>query len=353
MKAYINGIGSVSPQEFSQQQTLLGEASTYEAPFLQIAPPDYKKFIDPKQLRRMSKVIRMGMVSALVAMKDAGIDHADSIITATGMGCQADTEKFLNAMLENDEGLLNPTAFIHSTHNTIGAQIALLLGNHNYNFTYVHRSFSFESTLLDALMQLNEKTAKNILVGGIDEITEESWKIKTQIGFYKKEAISNMHLLKDPQQGALAGEGSAFFMLSSEPSAHTYASIDAVSTFFRPEDQHETEHKIADFIRGNGIQAEDIDLVLLGYNGDPAFDPCYDAIEANIFTDHATACFKPLCGEYDTASSFALWMAATIIKTGSVPALIMHKGTAPVSPKKILIYNQFRNINHSLILLSA
>ena len=41
-----------------------------------------------------------------------------------------------------------------------------------------------------------------------------------------------------------------------------------------------------------------------------------------IFSKNNTINYKHLCGEYPTASAFALWMAANIIKTGTVPAVL-------------------------------
>lgn len=64
------------------------------------------------------------MASAL-AMKDANVESVDAIITGTGLGCIEDSEKFLKSILDNKEEFLTPTSFIQSTHNTVGAQIAL------------------------------------------------------------------------------------------------------------------------------------------------------------------------------------------------------------------------------------
>ena len=68
----------------------------------------------------------------------------EAIITATSLGCLADTEKFLSSMVNNEPSMLNPTPFIQSTFNTIGGQLALITGNKGANITYVHRGFSFE-----------------------------------------------------------------------------------------------------------------------------------------------------------------------------------------------------------------
>lgn len=351
MKAYINGIGAVAPQVTLDKDHFLDQIETFHENRLQIVKPIYRDYIDARILRRMSKIVRMSVVSAKVAMKDAGLNQPDAIITGTGMGCQVDTEKFLNAMLENKETLLNPTAFIQSTHNTMGAQIALMSGNNNYNVTYVHRTFSFESALLDGLMMLNEDEATDVLLGGIDEITEESWLIKTRIGYYKYNPTNNLKLLADKQTGALAGESSAFFVLSDKKIDNTYAEISGTSTFYKPDDNEQIKEKITRFLNNNGLTENSLDLVILGYNGDPDYDKIYQGLETNYFGSSSIGYYKHLCGEHDTSSAFAMWIAAKILKTGIVPEVLIKEKRELNMPKNILIYNQFRNINHSLILL--
>lgn len=351
MKIYINGTGVVAPQETLNHELFLEEIAAYETNRLQIIAPNYREYISPKSLRRMSKIVRMSVVSALVALKDAGKQKTDAIITATGMGCQTDTEKFLNSMLDNNESVLNPTAFIQSTHNTMGAQVALLQGSNGYNLTYVHRTFSFESALLDGLMMLKEKEASSVLLGGIDEITEESWLIKTRLGYYKKEAVNNLDLYTDSQPGALAGESSAFFVLSPEPNERSYAEIAGTSIFYKPKNQGDITSKILSFLSENETGPETIDLLISGYNGDLQFDPVYQSVENDIFSNASHAYYKHLCGEHDTASAFAMWIASRILKNNTIPETIKKGGEEKGDIRTILIYNHFRNINHSLILL--
>jgi len=351
MKAYINGIGAVSPQNTLSKDYFLDDVAAVEEGFLQILKPDYKAFIDPKVLRRMSKIIRMSTVAANTAMNEAGITQPDAIITGTGMGCQADTEKFLNAVIDNDESLLNPTAFIQSTHNTMGAQIALMQANHNYNLTYVNRGFSFESALLDSLMLINEGEVKNLLLGGIDEITEESWLISTKTGMYKANPTNNLKLLEDQQEGALSGEGANFFVLANQKSANTYARISGIDTFYKPENEQSVQDKIEVFLKHQKIDLKDIDLVILGYSGNPTSDNIYSHLENEMFAQNATAYFKHLSGEYDTAVSFATWLGAKMIKTGIVPGVVQKRKYMASAPKNVLIYNHSRNIYHSLILM--
>ena len=233
MKAFINGIGAVTPQETLSNDSFLETVEGKEESFLQVLKPDYKEYINPKILRRMSKIVRMSVVSAKTALSDAGIEIPDATITATGRGPQADTEKFLGSILDNKESLLNPTAFIQSTHNSMGAQIALMSGNNNYNLTYAQRSFSFENALLDTLMLIHEGDVNNVLLGGIDEITHESWLISTKTGKYKALPTNNLNIIGDNQPGALAGEGATFLVLGDKKSDSTYAQITGVKSIFK------------------------------------------------------------------------------------------------------------------------
>ena len=95
-------------------------------------------------------------------------------------------------MIRNKEEFLTPTSFIQSTHNTVGAQIALLLKCHGYNFAYVHRGLSFESALTDAMMRLEQGHAENILTGGIDEITGDSFAIMQRLGHWKRKPVLSL-----------------------------------------------------------------------------------------------------------------------------------------------------------------
>lgn len=143
-------------------------------------------------------MIKMGVACGLECLKDIPSEKVDAIITATGLGCLADTEKFMNALMDNREQMLNPTAFIQSTFNTVGAQLALLLKIHAYNVTYVHRGLSFESALIDGIMSIAEGK-QHVLAGAMDEITPTSHIIQQRLGLLK---------------GTTAGEGAQFFLLS-------------------------------------------------------------------------------------------------------------------------------------------
>lgn len=325
----------------------LGEVRHYQGNRLAVADPDYKQWIDIKQIRRMSRVIKMGVGASQLSLQDAGISMPDAIITGTAYGCLADTSVFLSKMVAQQEQLLTPTAFIQSTHNTVAGQIALMLGCHAYNNTFVHRAFSFESALLDSLMILQEGSAKHILTGGLDEITDHSHRILSRFGLFRDNSVKSEELLHTQADGTINGEGAAFFVLGAEK-ANAYAELAAPATLYKPGSTEE----IAAFI-GDYVGDTHIDVVITGRSGDRQQDAQCAALEQQLFAGKTIACFKQLSGEYPTASAFAMWMGVNILRTQQVPQAALFSGSAPSSIKNILIVNQYQGTHYSLLLLKA
>ncbi|MEI7981092.1 MAG: beta-ketoacyl synthase chain length factor [Bacteroidota bacterium] len=350
--AFINGIGLISPQKTSESRDFPSEVMEYTADYLRCIEPVYRNYIDPIQSRRMSRLIKMGITSAKISLADAGCLMPDAIITGTGLGSVEDTEKILGEITK-EERFLNPTPFIQSTYNTISSQIAIQLKCHNYNSTYVHRTFSFESGLTDALMQMEEGMATHVLVGAIDEMTMNHLQITRRIGQWKKEAVNNLKLLESRSPGALAGEGSAFFLLGREQSPSSYARIIDVGTWFNLNGSFKPENILPSFLGQHDLALEDIDLVLLGFNGDCDHDPVYRQFASRFFPGKPQAWYKHLCGEYHTATGFGLYVAAHILRYQRYPDILHLNSTAPSRLKNLLIYNHFRNVNHSMMLVQG
>lgn len=352
MKIFIKAASCISPQETFIQQLFTSNAKEYNSNFIKAIEPDYKTIIDPKLLRRMSRIVRTGLVAAIACLKEAALSNVDAIITGTAYGCMEDSEKFLQTIVEQDETMLSPTSFIQSTHNTVAAQIALFLKCNAYNNTFVHRGFSFEHALIDSMLLLYEEKAKNILAGSADEMTDFTFNVLKRFGMYKHSAVSNLDLYKSDSRGSIAGEGTAFFVLSTEGSEKNYAELTGIKTFYKPESIISVEEKIHEFLEAKELSIEDIDLVITGKNGDCKIDKEYDELQENVFTKTPVINYKHLCGEYPTSSSFAMWLAASIIKNQQLPKCFEEE-ISTTNFKRILIYNNYQSKYHSLILLSA
>ncbi|HAG16938.1 MAG TPA: 3-oxoacyl-ACP synthase [Bacteroidales bacterium] len=352
MAVYINGIGAISPQETKNSNSFLENILEYSDAYLPISEPNYKDYIDPKDLRRMSKIIRNGIIAARISLDDSGLKMPEAIITGTGLGCAIDTEKFLISIAENKETLLTPTNFIQSTHNTIGGSIAIGLGCHEYNMTYVHRGFSFETALHDAMMMLEADEIQNALVGGFDEMTDNHIILLKSSGDYQKNGFSNLQLKHASYSGTIAGQGASFFVLEKEKKSTSYAQLLDMKMLYKPKSKLQIEEAILTFLSKNNLNAEDIDLLLMGYNGINAETRLYDAIAHKLFSDKPIAWFKHLCGEYYTAAAFGTWVAAQILQKQQLPESILYKGKNLKNINTILLYNQFQQEEHSLILFS-
>jgi len=294
----------------------------------------------------------MGIASAKMCMTDAECEMPDAIITGTGLGSVEDTEKILGEITK-EERFLNPTPFIQSTYNTISSQVAIQLKCHNYNSTYVHRTFSFESGLIDALMQIEEQTAVNILAGAIDEMTMNHLQITRRVGQWKMDPVNNLRLLETKTLGALAGEGAAFFMVGAERRSSTYAELKDAATCININSSYRHETFLPGFLGKNGLTLDEIDLVILGINGDCILDQSYFHFADQFFPGKAHAWFKHLCGEYHTATGFGLYVASNILKRQVYPEIFKLNQRNPDRLHNILIYNQFNNVNHSFILLQG
>jgi 3-oxoacyl-(acyl-carrier-protein) synthase len=349
---YVNSVGVISAQRTFDNSSFLEDVEIYSDNVINVIDPNYKDYIPPAAARRMAKGIKIGVVASKMALKEADLENVDAIITGTGMGCVRDSEKFVRGIIDNNEQFLTPTSFIQSTHNTVGGQIALELGCKGYNFTYVHASVSFESTLLDAKLQLELDEANNILVGGVDELGDHTVAIHKIINHIKPEAVNTLELLHSNSPGAVFSEGAGFFVLSNEKKPSSYAQLKAVRTLNTLDIDDVNKETIA-FLDDNNLNVEDIDLIILGNNGDKDFDSFYKILMNDLFKNTQQAYYKHLCGEFNTASSFGFWLGSKIIKTQTIPDVVTLNTIGTQNIKHVLLYNQYRGENHSFTLLKS
>ncbi len=350
---YIQSSGIISPQNDNQNQGLPSAMIEYGSNHLRCLEPNTKGFISPVAVRRMSQVIKRAIVSAKLCLAESGIEKPDAIISGTGLGCMEDTEKFLKAMIENEEKFLQPTSFIQSTHNTVSSQIAIALKCHGYNSTYVNRGFSFESSLIDGLMLLEDKQAENLMVGSYDEMTPSYFQLLSRIDYWKKEKIKNTELLNNSEsEGTIAGEGCVYFMLSNEKKEKSNTEICDIEMIYKPEDTDDLQQQISAFLERNNLENDQIDLLVSGINGDKRLNETYTAVHNRFDTN--IAWYKHMSGDYYTASSFGLWAAVQILKNQFIPDyMLLKKKTGKNGLSNVLLFNNYKGSNISLILLKS
>lgn len=349
---YINGTSCISAQETLSYSSFIDGAQELTENIVLAKKPNFKDYISPVMLRRMATGVRMGVAASVIALKDANLDLPQAIVTGTGMGCIKDTETFLKSIIENDEKYLTPTSFIKSTHNTVGAQIALGLKCKGYNVTYSNGANSFESGLIDSLLMIKSNDSDNVLVGGIEEVGERALNSLKLINHIKNDDFLKDSLLKTKTKGTIFSEGAQFFTIENKITESTYTELIDVEIHNEITTDN-VQPKLTSFLKQNNLETKDLDVVLLGFNGDVEYDAIYENLQLTILKDTQQLYYKHLSGEYNTASAFGLWLACNIVKNQdiAIPEVLKLNNKTPQSIKTILLYNQYRGENHSFTLI--
>jgi hypothetical protein len=374
---YILQTACISPQQtFSGTKIDLSQEYEPEGNKMKAQEPPYPG-IPQNILRRMAKAVRMGVGTALPLIGGAPA----GIIIGSANGGMEESGKFLNQIVEYKEEMLTPGNFVQSIPNAIASQISLLSQNKGYNTTHVHRGLAFEYAAIDAAMMLKEYPSDSYLVGGVDEIASYHYNLEYLKGSYKKEPLSGKRLYEVDSPGSIVGEGAAMFLVSNEK-AGALAKLQGVVTLHSEEEAVVTG-QLQDFLEALGATAGEeaspagvkIDLFLTGENGDNRTRHFYTACESLLDKDVTIARFKHMSGEYPTASAFALWAACQLIGGQPLPEHMIKRapvaagsaeadadsgnaatgaeaGKAEGTYKNILIYNNYKGLQHSYMLVS-
>lgn len=264
--------------------------------------PDYSAWLDRREVRRMSPIIKRALVTALKVLETSEIQQPEAIITGTAMGCLDYSERFLKELSTGAETGLSPTYFMQSTHNTIGATLSIYTGTKGYNSTYAHGHLSFELALLDAYMQLRLGDISNALVGGYDEMTPYYHSLLQRAGSM---GLAGM---------VPTGEVAMSMLLSRERHRADLAELVGIRLVEQPTVER-LETLLGALLREGGLTERDISLVFMGSSGHPA-DEHASALLRRLLPNSPQEGYKQVFGENFTASALGLYAAAHRLKAG-------------------------------------
>jgi len=142
-------------------------------------------------------------------------------------------------------------------------------------------------------------------------------------------------------------------MLSGKASESTWCALRAMNVLYKP-DQEELYDALENFLVTNDLNSKDIDLIISGVSGDVEHDGVLNSLINARFEQPAQTRFKHLCGEHTTATSFAIWLGAAILRKQEVPEIVrVQPWTQPHKLRTILIVNQYMSKSFTFILLKA
>ncbi len=304
--------------------------------------------IPPGVLRRMGKAVRIGVGAAMPILKNNPMPAG--IIIGTANCGKEDCGKFINQIVDYDEGLLTPLNFVQSTPNAIAAQIGLLTGNRGYNITHSQAGLAFEYAMIDADMLISEHPANTYLLGASDDISVYNYVLEEKEDRYKKEAVTINNFYTAASAGSIAGEGAAMFLVDGNKE-NALAKVIAVDTFTNP-DEKAMQQQLQQFIHQHLPAGAAIDLLLSGENADSRLLKYYTACESLIQDDVTIARYKHLTGEYPTATATGLCLCCEVLQSQNLPTHLIKKGTAQTLYQYVLMYNNYKGVQHSFMLVS-
>jgi hypothetical protein len=297
-------------------------------------------------LRRMGKAVRMGVGAAIPVLKNN--TEIEGIIIGTANGGMEDCIKFLNQIIDYEEGLLTPGNFVQSTPNAIAAQVGLMTKNKSYNITHVHRGLAFETALIDAAMMVKENPAKNYLLGAVDEISSYNFNIDYLDGWYKKEIVSNKDLYESRTAASIAGEGAAMFLVNDQAKG-AIARVKAIKTIHST-DEEQIQQEFKKFIQSHFPGNQKPDILLSGENGDFRLLKYYTACES-VLPGAVILRYKHMSGEYPTSSSFAFWLCCNLLSQNQIPDHMIKGIKIKPEAKNIVVYNNYKGMQHAFAII--
>ena len=343
---YIKDLTCISPQKTFTREFFGEEPLIHLGPAIKAVEPGYED-IPRGQLRRMGKSNRMATGAGMPLLQK---HKTDGIIIGTTDGGMEDCHRFLNQIIQYEEGTLTPTGFVQGSPSSPAGGLALMSANSGYNNTHSNKGLSFENCVVDAQLLFDEGRASSLLIGCVEEISQAPLKIAQLAGHIKTEEVSTDKLFDSNTKGAVKGEGAVMFIVddSAENAIAELVDIDMITC---PSEEDLIE-KAERFLERNEIERDQIDALMLGYAGDVERDKWYDRISESLFPNHGVITFKNLFGENAAASSFATWFAANLVNGESAPEMTIKK-PIPSELKTILIYNQYQGTQHGFVLVKS
>ncbi|MBO9611530.1 MAG: beta-ketoacyl synthase chain length factor [Dyadobacter sp.] len=346
---YITDSACISPQRTFDNAFFEGDIKVHEGDRYIAIEPAYGQLIPAGLLRRMGKAVRMGVGAGLPLIQHTQIE---GIVLGTANGGLEDCLKFLNQIVDYNEGTLTPTNFVQSTPNAVAGNLALMSKTTGYNTTHVHKGLAFEAALLDTMLLLEEKRGKTYLVGSIEEISDYNHNIDLLAGSFKTGHFTSENLFTLDSPGSANGEGAAMFIVNAERPENAIAQIKDV---FQSNNLAEKELApvVNSFLQRNGLQAVDVDTVIMGISGDNRTDHWYFNLQKALFEEGNIYTYKNMVGDYPTGSAFATWMGAQVLAGKRIPDACTWAQKNTRTPRHILIYNHYKASQHGFILLGA
>jgi len=185
----------------------------------QIPPVDFDRWLDPRDSALWSKVTKVAVTGALLAIEDAGlggrVDAGAGVILGTGYGCYYDCEESYTVWLQRGWKRIKPVTVPKSMPNAPASQIAIALGARGINFTVSTACSSGAIAAGLAAERIRAGALDCCVAGGVDVLVNSSilgaWN-SLRVLSKRNDPTASRPFAKD-RDGLVMAEGCAIFVL--------------------------------------------------------------------------------------------------------------------------------------------
>ncbi|WP_457640168.1 beta-ketoacyl-ACP synthase II [Persephonella sp.] len=372
-RVVVTGIGAVTPLGHNVKETWEGLVSgrsgidvikrfdpfSYNLPVViagEVKDFDPKKYLNPKDAKRMSDFVKFAMVAAKEAVADAGIEtdkidlNRAGVIVGTGIGGLRDIEEQQTLLLEKGARRVSPFFIPSGISNMASGYISIEFGFKGPNSCVVTACATGTHAIGDAFKIIQRGDADIMIAGG----TESAVTPLGIAGFANMKALSTRN--DEPQKasrpfdaerdGFVMGEGAGILVLEElEHALKRGAKIYAeVVGYGMTGDAHHITAPCADAdgavrvmemaLKDAGLSPQHVDYV----NAHGTSTPLNDKVETlgikKVFGEHAykmkVSSIKSMIGHLLGAAG-AVEAVATVktIETGIIPPTINYEHPDP------------------------
>lgn len=333
------------------------------------------------QLRRLGRAQRLALLAAHGALAGRDLQAVPplrrAICLGTGLGEAGETTAFLEHLLVAEVREARPARFVNSVHNSLAAHIAMHFDFQGENHTVAHNAISFEMALWQALVLLRRQRADVALACGVDALNPFVVLAGCRFRWWGRREGRLAPLGGGPPQpgtmpgrgtspGTTPGEGAAGLLLARPgalPGTERLARLAAVRARARPAGEAFDAAREAAFIEevlaGAGASLREVDLVILGANGDAELDRRYESVLATLRARAGRALpagvYKQRCGEFCTAPALSAGLAAISVSRGAAADEVdlVGGGRPPAGVGTVLVVHLSAAGHHSALVVGA
>lgn len=335
MKLAMTGLGVVSPvgtgrsaffealalndttRAFSRTPTVVGGAALETLRVAEVWDFDPSTYLGPKGHRSFDRLTKLLVVAGKLALEDAGVkaDGKFLVYAPTEIGvCSATAYGSLEEITElnrvaelEDPRYINPNRFPNTVINSAAGYVSIWEELRGPNTTLANGNAGGLDALVHAATHIAEGRSRALLVGGGEVLSE---------------ALLTALRLLGPEPGFAIGEGAVFGVVEADVAARArgariYAHVLGYGSAFVPSERDaQVVHlspeavrlAIGDALAEAGLTPADVDGVVLGTCGLPAFDrPEREGVVEALGRMPPSYSPKPVLGEtFGGSGGFAL-----------------------------------------------